>query len=68
MKARRPSVCLLCRGPVGIGEQIGKYGRTWVHVSCIIQRQDVTGIRAARLCPPSATCSPNAHGASSSSN
>lgn len=37
MKARRTSTCPLCRGPVLVGQQIGKVG-VWAHVSCIIDR------------------------------
>ncbi|XVQ83166.1 hypothetical protein ACQP2K_30630 [Microbispora siamensis] len=40
MKARRPSQCNLCRGPVRIGERLVKVGRggTWVHSTCFNRR------------------------------
>jgi hypothetical protein len=35
-KARRRSVCALCRGPVLVGQQIGSDGGDWSHVQCFI--------------------------------
>jgi Family of unknown function (DUF6551) len=35
-KARRRSVCALCRGPVLVGQQIGSDGGGWSHVRCFI--------------------------------
>lgn len=37
MRARRESTCPLCRGPVRVGQQIGKVG-SWAHTECIIDR------------------------------
>jgi hypothetical protein len=37
MKARRESVCILCAGPVRVGQQIARCpGRQWVHAACFI--------------------------------
>ena len=37
MKARRQSACPICRGPVGIGQQIARLGPgSWVHAGCLI--------------------------------
>jgi hypothetical protein len=37
MRARRESVCILCRGVIRTGNQIAKCpGRQWVHVACFI--------------------------------
>lgn len=35
MKARRESVCPLCRGPIRIGEQIAKTVK-WAHAGCVV--------------------------------
>ena len=37
MKARRPGTCPLCRGPIQVGEQIGRVG-FWAHTVCIVDR------------------------------
>lgn len=36
MKARGESVCPMCRGPVRVGQQIGRTPVGWSHVRCII--------------------------------
>jgi hypothetical protein len=37
MRARRLSTCPICRGPILVGQQIGKLG-TWQHIGHIIER------------------------------
>lgn len=37
MRARWETTCPICRGPIRVGQQIGKVGY-WAHTSCIIDR------------------------------
>ena len=37
-KARRNGSCPLCRGPVLVGQRIGRLGLTWVHIRCAVAR------------------------------
>jgi hypothetical protein len=42
MRARRASTCPACRGPIHVGELIGKTG-FWQHVAHIIERNRGNG-------------------------
>jgi len=37
-KARRTTRCNLCGGPIYVGRQIARLGKTWVHSQCAAQR------------------------------
>jgi hypothetical protein len=41
-KARRPGRCVLCRGPVLIGQRIALTGGGWAHVSCVLAANTAT--------------------------
>jgi hypothetical protein len=38
MRARRTSICPVCRSPILVGQQIAKLG-TWQHIEHVIERQ-----------------------------
>ncbi len=45
MRARWPGTCARCSAPITIGTLIGKVGRGWWEVSCVLEQQ-----RAAQPC------------------
>lgn len=47
MKARRSSTCPICRGPIRIGDLIGKTG-VWQHVEHIIDRNRQSSTEGSR--------------------